>query len=103
VVGIFLIVPAILEAARLRQEERMLVWHGMVIPATTILALYSYPEAVVVVHGWQPIVGMLTFLGVLRLRRNFSPVAFAALVTLQLLCNLWIVVSRGVLVGAHFS
>jgi hypothetical protein len=103
VAGIFLIVPSILEAARLRQEERMLVWHGMVIPATTILALYSYPEAVVVVHGWQPIVGMLTFLGVLRLRRNFSPFAFAALVTLQLLCNLWIVVSRGVLVGAHFS
>jgi hypothetical protein len=101
-VGIFLIIPALLECWRLRTEERMLVCYGLTIPSAVILGLYSCP-ALPVLHGWQPIIGALMFLGVLRLRRKVSPIAFAAFVALQLLCNLWIVVSRGVLVGAHFS
>ena len=101
-VGIFLIIPALLECWRLRKEEQMLVCYGLAIPAAVILGLYSCP-ALPVLHGWQPIIGVLMFLGLLRLRRTLAPSTFAALVTLQLLCNLWILVSRGVLVGAHFS
>jgi hypothetical protein len=101
-VGIFLVIPALAECWRLHAEERMLVCYGLALPAAVILGLYSC-IALPVLHGWQPIIGTLMFLGVLRLRRNLSSLAFAVLVTLQLLCNLWIVVSRGVLVGAHFS
>ena len=101
-VGIFLIIPALAECWRLRAEEPMLVWSGLAIPAALILGLYSC-TALPVLHGWQPIIGALMFLGVLRLRRNLSSFAFAALITFQLLCNLGIVVARGVLVGAHFS
>jgi hypothetical protein len=101
-VGLFLIIPALAEGWRLRAKEQMLVWYGLAFPAAVILGLYSGP-ALPVLHGWQPIIGVLMFLGVLRLRRNLSPLAFALVVTLQLLCNLWIVVSRGILVGASFS
>lgn len=101
-VGLFLIVPALLECWRLRAEERMLVWYGLAIPAAVIVGLYS-GIALPVLHGWQPIIGALMFLGLLRLHRTLASATFAALVILQLLCNLWIVVSRGVLVGAHFS
>ncbi|HMG06023.1 MAG TPA: hypothetical protein VK581_11205 [Chthoniobacterales bacterium] len=101
-VGIFLIVPAFLECWRLRRKERMLVCFGLVIPAAAILALYSGP-ALPMLHGWQPIIGALIFLGLLRLRRTLAPSTFAVLITLQLLCNLWIVAARGILIGAHFS
>jgi hypothetical protein len=101
-VGIFLIIPALVECWRLRANEPMLVCYGLAIPAALILGLYSC-TALPVLHGWQPIIGALMFLGVLRLRRNLSPIAFCAFITFQLLCNLWIVVARGFLVGAHFS
>jgi hypothetical protein len=101
-VGIFLIIPALAECWHLRAQEPMLVWIGLVVPAAVILGLYSC-TALPVLHGWQPIIGALMFLGVLRLRRNLSPRAFAALITFQVLCNLWLVVSRGFLAGAHFS
>jgi hypothetical protein len=101
-VGIFLIIPALTECWRLRREEPMLVWFGLAIPAAVILGLYSC-TALPILHGWQPIIGALMFLGVLPLRRNLSSPAFVALITLQLLCNLCLVLSRGFLVGAHFS
>jgi hypothetical protein len=101
-VGIILIIPALTQCWRLRAEEPMLVWFGLAMPAAVILGLYSC-TALPVLHGWQPIIGALMFLGVLRLQRNLSPRVFAALITLQLLCNLWLVVSRGFLAGAHFS
>ena len=101
-VGIFLIIPALAECWHLRAKEPMLIWYALTIPAAVILGLYS-TTALPVLHGWQPIIGALMFLGVLRLRRNLSPFAFVALVAFQLLCNLCIVVSRGVLVGAHFT
>ncbi|MDQ6938752.1 MAG: hypothetical protein M3119_01190 [Verrucomicrobiota bacterium] len=101
-VGIFLIIPALTECWRLRKEERMLICYGMALPAAVILGLYSTP-ALPMLHGWQPIIGALMFLGVIGLRRTLTPSTFAVLITLQLLCNLLIVVLRGILVGAHFS
>jgi len=102
VVGIFLIIPALVECWRSRQEERMLVCYGLALPAAVILGLYSCP-AIPALHGWQPIIGALMFLGVVRLHRTLPRSTFTLLVTLQFLCNLWILVLRGALVGAHFS
>ena len=99
-VGIFLIIPALAECWHLRKDEPMLVWFGLALPAAVILSLYSGP-ALPVLHGWQPVIGALIFLGVLRLRRTLAPPAFAALIALQLLCNLAIVLSRGIAIGAH--
>jgi hypothetical protein len=99
-VGIFLVIPALAECWHLRKEEPMLIWFGMAVPAAVILSLYSGP-ALPVLHGWQPIMGVLIFLGVLRLRRTLAPSVFAVLVALQLLCNLAIVVSRGIAIGVH--
>ncbi len=101
-IGIFLIIPAIAECWSLRKEERILICYGLTFPAAVILGLYSTP-ALPMLHGWQPIIGALIFIGLLRLRRTLTPSAFAVLVTLQLLCNLWIVVARAILIGAHFS
>jgi hypothetical protein len=101
-VGIILIIPALAECWHLRTKEPMVVWYGLAIPAAVILGLYSC-TALPILHGWQPIIGALIFLGVLRLQRSLSSFGFAAFITLQLLCNLWIVIARGSLVGAHFS
>jgi hypothetical protein len=102
VVGIFLIGPALLECWRLRTEERMLVWYGLALPALVILGLYSCP-ALPALHGWQPMIGALMFLGVIRLHRTLPAFTFAAFVTLQLFCNLAVLVLHGVLLRGHFS
>jgi hypothetical protein len=102
VVGLILYVPAFLECARQWRSERMLLLYGMLLPAAIILVVFSLP-ARPVLYGWQPMVGILLFLGVLRLRRNFSPSTYRALVVAQLICNVAVLVLRGFVVGAHWA
>ena len=101
-VGLFLFVPAFLESAQRWKSERMLLLYGMLLPAVAILLIFGLP-ARPVLYGWQPMVGVLLFLGVLRLRRHFSPVTYRALIVMQLICNLAVLALRGFLVGAHFG
>jgi hypothetical protein len=99
-VGLILYVPAFLECARRWKSERMLLLYGMLLPAAAILLVFSLP-ARPVLYGWQPMVGALLFFGVLRLRRNCSPWTYRALVVAQLICNLLVLILRGLIVGAH--
>jgi hypothetical protein len=101
-VGLFLFIPAFLECVERWKRERMLLLYGMLLPAVAILLVFSMP-AMPVLYGWQPMVGALLFLGVLRLRRNFSPVTYHALIVGQLICNLAVLASRGFLVGSHIG
>jgi hypothetical protein len=101
VVGLLLIGPACLECIALYKKEKMLIFFGFVLPAAILLLLFSR-QAIPVLHGWQAMAGALLFLGTVRLRRNFSPVAFGTIVLLQLAANLWIVALRAQVVGAHF-
>lgn len=101
-VGLFLFIPAFLECAARWKSERMLLLYGMLLPAVAILLVFSLP-ARLVLYGWQPMVGVLLFLGVHRLRRGFSPRTYWALVIAQLICNLAVLAARGFLVGAHFG
>lgn len=101
-VGLFLYVPAFLECVRRWKSERMLLLYGMLLPATAILLVFSYPSRPTL-YGWQPMVGTLLFLGVLRLRRNFSPSTYRALVVAQLICNFAVLVLRALIVGAHYA
>lgn len=101
-VGLILYVPAFLECARRWKSERMLLLYGMLLPAAAILLIFSLP-ARPVLYGWQPMAGTLLFFGVLRLHRNCSPLTYRALVVAQLICNLLVLVLRGLIVGAHFA
>jgi hypothetical protein len=80
----------------------MLLLYGMLLPAAAILLVFSIP-ARPVLFGWQPMLGVLLFLGVLRLRRRFSPATYRALIGAQLICNLVVLAARGFVVGAHFG
>lgn len=101
-VGLVVFIPAFLEVAQQWKTERMVVLYGMLLPGLGILLVFSLPIQPVL-FGWQPMVGALLFFGVLRLRRNFSPAMFRALVVAQLICNLAVIGLRGFLVGAHFG
>ena len=102
VVGIFVIVPAIIEWALRWKRERMLLLYGMLLPALAVILLFGVQFQPVQL-GWQPMMGVLVFLGLAYLRRNFSPLTYRVLVALQLICNLTILVLRGYLVGAHLT
>ena len=101
-VGLFLVAPAFLEWSRRWRSERMLLLYGVLLPAAAILLVFSIP-ARPVLFGWQPMLGVLLFLGVLRLRRNFSAGTYRCLIVAQLICNLAVLSARGFLVGAHFG
>jgi hypothetical protein len=47
--------------------------------------------------------GVLLFLGVLRLRRNLSPAKFRVLFGAQLIGNLALLAARGFVIGAPFG
>jgi hypothetical protein len=68
-------------------------------PALSILAIYSCP-ALPVLHGYQPLLGVLLFLGVWWLFQHCTRRVFAGLVVLQLLFNLGLVMARGLITGA---
>jgi len=101
-VGLIVVIPAFLECVSRWTSERMLLLYGLLLPALATLSLFSvsFPP---VLLGWQPMVGILLFLGVNRLRRSFSPLTYRVLLTLQVIINLAVMALRGSLVGAHFS
>ena len=72
----------------------------MIVPATAIVLVFSYP-CVPVVHN-QPVVGALIFLGVAWLGPK-SLKTFSALVGGQLLCNLTLIALQGYAIGAHLT
>ena len=80
----------------------MLLLYGMLLPAAAVLLVFSIP-ARAVLFGWQPMMGVLLFFGVLRLRRNLSPATYRALIAAQLIFNLLVLPLRGFLVGAPFG
>jgi hypothetical protein len=101
-VGIFVVIPAFMECGQRWRSERMLLLYGMLLPAAAILFVFSIP-ARPVLFGWQPMLGVLLFFGVLRLRRHLSPPKYRALIAGQLICNLAVLAARGFLVGAPFG
>lgn len=102
VVGMFVIVPAIIEWARRWKTERMLLLYGILLPGLAVILLFGVQFQPVQL-GWQPMMGVLLFLGLHYMRRNFSPVTYRVLIGLQLICNLTVIALRGYLVGAHLS
>lgn len=99
VVGLIMIYPAIAQCAEL-PKPRPWLWYGLLGPALLILAIYSCP-ALVVLHGYQPLLGMLLFFAVWWLAQHYPPRAFTGLVALQLLLNLGMVFAWGVITGAR--
>ena len=100
VVGLVLIYPALAQCAEL-PKPRSWLWYGFLGPALSILAVYSCP-ALLVLHGYQPFLAVLLFLGVWWLSRHCSRRIYLALVGLQLLLNLGVILVRGLATGAHF-
>jgi hypothetical protein len=98
-VGIFLIVPAFMEAVKISQRSA-LGWCAIALPLFAITALFSLP-AIPLLHGYQSVVGALIFLGVIRLARNFSPAAFWSILILQLAANITLLEMRAYLTGLH--
>jgi hypothetical protein len=97
-VGLLVIGPALFQLTRFPQELR---WQ-IIVSAIAILLVFSGP-AVPILHGYQPIVGTLIFLGLLSLREAVSPLAFRVLLVLQLLCNVGLIAMQAWVVGVHAS
>lgn len=99
-VGLVLVYPALAQCAEL-PKPRPWLWYGLLGPALLILAVYSCP-ALPVLHGYQPLLGILLFFGVWWLSRHCTRTALVGLIGLQLLFNLSLVLARGLITGAHF-
>jgi hypothetical protein len=100
VVGLVIVYPALAQCAEL-SKPRSWLWYGLLGPASLILAIYSGP-ALLVLHGYQPLLGVLLFFGVWWLSRHCKQTVFVGLVTLQILLNLGMVLARGLITGARF-
>lgn len=100
VVGIVMIYPAVAQCAQL-PKPRPWLSYGLLGPALLILAIYSCP-AVPVLHGYQPVLGVLLFFGVWWLGQHCTRTVCVGLVGLQLLFNVCLVLARGLITGAHF-
>jgi hypothetical protein len=100
VLGLVMIYPALAQCAEL-PKPRPWLWYGLIGPASLILAIYSCPS-LVVLHGYQPLLGVLLFLGAWWLSRHCSRTVCVGLVTLQILLNLGMVLARGLITGARF-
>ena len=99
-VGIVIILPALAQCARLEKPQPWL-WYGLLGPACAILAVYSCP-ALPVLHGYQPLLGVLLFFGVWWLTEHTSRLVCIGFVGIQLVLNVCLVLARGVVVGARF-
>ena len=97
-IGLVLIYPALAQCAAL-PKPRPWLWYGLLGPALSILAIYSCP-ALPVLHGYQPLLGVLLFFGVWWLFLHCTRRVFVSLVALQLLFNLCLVLARGFITGA---
>ena len=96
-----MIYPALAQCAEL-PKPRPWLWYGLLGPALLILAVYSLP-ALPVLHGYQPLLGVLLFFGVWWLSQHCTRKVFVGLVSLQLLLNLGFVLARGLITGARFQ
>ncbi len=102
-VGMLLLIPAFRYCEELASShDAKLLWFGFALPAVVILLLFSCP-AFPVLHGWQPMIGALLFLGVMRLHRNLSYRAFLIVVVLQLALNVGMLWAHGSFAGVHWS
>jgi hypothetical protein len=99
-VGIVLIYPALRQCGEIA-KPRSWLWYGMIAPALSILAVYSTPS-LLILHGYQPILALLLFLGVWWLWRHCPPKLYLGLIASQVLLNLGVVVARGLIAGVHF-
>ncbi|MEY2562434.1 MAG: hypothetical protein QOH88_627 [Verrucomicrobiota bacterium] len=102
ILGLFLVVPAMRECAKLWGPERMLLLYGVLIPATALLLLFGIPSQPALL-GWQPVLGVLLFLGAQGLYRDSSLRARRWLIALQVIFNLGVIALQGYRVGMHFS
>lgn len=100
VVGLVMIYPALAQCAEL-PKPRPWLWYGALGPALLILGVYSCP-ALPVLHGYQPLLGVLLFFGVWWLSRHCTRTVFLGLVGFQVLFNLGLVLARGLITGARF-
>jgi hypothetical protein len=98
VVGLFLIFPALAQSLEL---ARPWFWCALAGPALSILAVYSCP-ALVVLHGYQPIMAALLFFGVFWIGQRCRRPIYLGLVCAQVLLNLAILFARGRITGVHF-
>ena len=99
VAGLVMIYPAVAQCAEL-PKPRPWLWYGLLGPALLILAIYSCP-ALVVLHGYQPLLGALIFFGVWWLSRRCPRTICIGLVTLQIFLNLGMVLAHGLIAGAR--
>jgi hypothetical protein len=99
-VGPILIYPALRQCAEL-PKPRLWLWCGLIAPAASILAVYSAPASPVL-HGYQPVLAVLVFLGVWWLSLHCRRKVYLSLVAAQVFLNLGIVLARGLFLGAHF-
>jgi hypothetical protein len=100
VVGLVMIYPALAQGAEL-PKPRPWLWYGLLGPALLILGVFGLP-ALPVLHGYQPLLGVLLFFGVWWLSRHCKRTVFVGLVTLQLFLNLGFVLACGLITGARF-
>jgi hypothetical protein len=100
VVGVVMIYPALAQCAEL-PRPRPWLWYGLLGPAFLLLAVFSCP-ALPVLHGYQPLLGVLLFFGVWWLSQHCTQRVFVGLISLQLLLNLGFVLARGLITGARF-
>lgn len=100
VVGLVMVYPALAQCVEM-PKPRPWRWYGLLGPALLILAIYSCP-ALLVLHGYQPLLGVLLFFGVWWLSRHCTRTICLGLVTLQILLNLGMVLARGLITGARF-
>jgi hypothetical protein len=100
VVGLVMVYPALAQCVEL-PKPRPWLWYGLVGPALLILSIYGCP-ALLVLHGFQPLLGVLLFCGVWWLSRHCPQTICVGLVTLQILLNLSMVLARGLITGARF-
>jgi hypothetical protein len=99
-VGLVLIYPALAQCAELPKPRSWLLY-GLLGPALLILAVFSCP-ALPVLHGYQPLLGVLLCFGVWWLSQHCPRNVFLGLIGLQLLLNLGSLLARGLFVGARF-
>jgi hypothetical protein len=94
-----MIYPALAQGAAL-PKPRPWLWYGLLGPALLLLAIYSCPT-LLVLHGYQPLMGVLLFFGVWWLSRHCTQKICFALVTIQILLNLGMIVAIGLATGAR--
>ena len=99
IIGFVTIYPALAQCIQLSILGSW-VWYGLVGPAALILVVFSLP-ALPALHGYQPSLGVLLFLGALWLRQHCTQLAYVSLIAFQIALNLSFVLARGISTGVR--